>query len=253
MLISSNLLNFVLRNGDDRLILSHRLAELCGHAPILEEDIALTNIALDVLGQAILFYKYAAELENNGKTEDYYAYKRNEREFKNLLLVEQPNEDFAYVIARQFYFDTYEYFFYEELINSKDKQLSAIAEKSIKETKYHLRHSSQWMLYLGDGTEESHNRLTNACNYLWMYTGEMFQNQDEDLPLIEQGIIPDLNKIKPKWIDAVSKVKEEAQLGKYDPNSFMQKGGRLGNHTEYLGHILSEMQYLTRAYPEAKW
>lgn len=250
---SSNLLNFVIRNGDDRLILSHRLAELCGHAPILEEDIALTNIALDVLGQAILFYKYAAELENNGKTEDYYAYKRNEREFKNLLLLEQPNEDFAYVIARQFYFDTYEYFFYEELINSKDKQLSAIAEKSIKETKYHLRHSSQWMLYLGDGTEESHNRLINACNYLWMYTGEMFQNQDEDLPLIEQGIIPDLNKIKLKWIDSVTKIKEQALLGKYDPNSFMQKGGRQGNHTEYLGHILSEMQYLTRAYPNAKW
>lgn len=252
-MISNNLLNYVLALGDDRLILSHRLAEWCGHAPILEEDIAMTNVSLDILGQSILFYKYAAELEGNGKNEDYYAYKRNEAEFKNLLLVEQPNEDFAYTMARQFYFDAFEIFFYEELAKSSNPELKAIAEKSIKETKYHIRHSSQWMLRLGDGTEESNRRVQEACDYLWMYVGEMFTNLPEEKELIEAGVIPDNSLLMEKWFDFVVNVKREAGIKLPHPNAFMQKGGRLGSHTENLGHILAEMQYLPRAFPDAKW
>jgi len=213
----------------------------------------LTNVSLDILGQAILFYKYAAELENNGKNEDYYAYKRNEAEFKNLLLVEQQNEDFAYTMARQFYFDSFEFFFYEELLKSNNEQLKAIAEKSIKETKYHIRHSSQWMLRLGDGTEESNRKIQEACDYLWMYGGEMFTNLPEEKELIESGAIPDNALLWDKWYEFVCNLKKEAGINIPPANSFMQKGGRLSSHTENLGHILAEMQYLPRAFPEAKW
>lgn len=252
-MISNNLLKYVLALGDDRLILSHRIGEWCGHAPILEEDIAMTNVSLDILGQSILFYKYAAELEGNERNEDYYAYKRNETEFRNLLLVEQPNVDFAYTMARQFYFDAFEFFFYEELLKSNNIELKAIAEKSIKETKYHIRHSSQWMLRLGDGTEESNRRVQEACDYLWMYVGEMFTNLPEDKELIESGVIPDNSLLWDKWFEFVSNVQKEAVIKLPDAKAFMQKGGRLGSHTENLGHILAEMQYLPRAFPNAKW
>ncbi|HRP01877.1 MAG TPA: phenylacetate-CoA oxygenase subunit PaaC [Candidatus Kapabacteria bacterium] len=250
---NNNLLNYVLALADDRLILSHRLAEWCGHAPILEEDIALTNIALDSLGQASLFYKYAADIEGNGRTEDDYAYKRSEREFRNLLLVEQANQDFAYTLARQFFFDAYELFLYEELLKSSDSQLQAIAEKSIKETKYHIRHSTQWMLRLGDGTDESKLRIQAACDYLWMYVGEMFTNLEEENDLIINNIIPANKLLWNKWFDFVSDVMKEATLITPPPDAFMQSGGRHGIHTEHLGHILADMQYLPRTYPNAKW
>jgi len=250
---NDNLLNYALRNGDDRLILAHRLGEWCGSAPILEEDIALTNVALDVLGQSILFYKYAAELEGTDNDEDFYAYKRGEQEFRNLLLTEQPNEDFAYTIARQFYFDTFDYYFFDELTKSKNSNLSAIAEKSIKEAKYHLRHSSQWMLRLGDGTTESNSRINDACGYLWMYTGELFENQSGDEVLIESVIIPDLYLLHDNWLNSILQIKKEAGIALPDEGQFMQKGGRIGKHTEYLGHIISDMQYLSRVFPNAKW
>ena len=254
-MISNNLLlrDYIAKHGDDRLILGHRIAEWCGHAPILEEDIALTNISLDLIGQASMLYKYAAEIDGTGINEDYFPYRRPERDFRNLLLVEQPNEDFAFTIARQFYFDVYDYYFLDELQNSKDANLSAIAVKSIKETKYHLRHSTQWMLRLGDGTEESHSRLTNSCEYLWMYTGEMFVNSPQDLELISHGIAVDVANIKEKWLDSVMNIKREAGINLPDPAAYMQKGGREGIHTENLGHILAEMQYLVRTYPDAKW
>ena len=251
--IRTAIYEFALRHGDDRLILGHRLAEWCGHAPILEEDIALTNISLDLLGQSIQFLKYACDIENQGRTEDDLAYKRNERDFKNLLLAEQANEDFAYTICRQFYYDVYDYYFYEELCKSKDEQLAAIAAKSIKETKYHLRHSSNWMLRLGDGTEESNRKITGAVDFLWMYTGEMFQPNSIDELLLSEGIGVDLNLIKPKWIKSVFEIKEKANIYLPDVNAFMQMGGRNGLHTENLGHILAEMQYLQRAYPDSKW
>lgn len=250
---TENLLKFVLKCGDDRLILSHRLAELCGHAPILEEDIALSNISLDLLGQTTLFYKYASELEGKGNTEDFFAYRRNERQFLNLLLVEQANDDFAYTIARQFLFDAYEIFFYEELIKSNDEQLSAIAQKSIKETKYHLRHSSQWILRLGDGTDISKSKIQTALDYLWMYSGEMFEIDENEQILIDNNIIPNNFIIYDKWIQLISKIFDEAKLNRPDTKSFMQSGGRKGIHTENLGHILAEMQYLTRSFPDAKW
>jgi ring-1,2-phenylacetyl-CoA epoxidase subunit PaaC len=251
--LNSAIYEYAVRHGDDRLILGHRLAEWCSHAPILEEDIALTNISLDLLGQSIQFLKYACEVENKGRTEDDLAYKRSEREFKNLLITEQANENFAYSICRQFYYDVYDYYFYEELSKSKDERLAAIASKSIKETKYHLRHSSNWMLRLGDGTELSNKKLKEAVDFLWMYTGEMFTPDNIDELLLSESFGVDLKLIKPKWIDSVFEIKKKAKIDLPDVNAFMQYGGRKGLHTENLGHILAEMQYLQNAYPDANW
>lgn len=251
--IKNALFEYTLRMADDRLILGHRLSELCGHGPILEEDIALTNIALDLIGQAVLILKYAGETEGKGRDEDKLAYFRGDREYRNLLITEQPNGDFAQTIARQFFFDAFEIFFFEELSKSADEQLKAIAEKSIKETRYHLRHTSQWMLKLGDGTEESHERLQNAVNELWRFTDEFFQMDETDKILINAGIVPDLAVIKEKWVQNVSDVLKTATLDIPAENTFMQYGGRKGRHTEYLGYILNEMQFLTRSMPEAGW
>jgi ring-1,2-phenylacetyl-CoA epoxidase subunit PaaC len=251
--LKNALFAFALRHGDDRLILGNRIAEWCGHGPILEEDLAMTNTSLDHIGQAVLWYKFATEVEGKSRSEDDLAYLRNEREFSNLLLVEQSNEDFAYTIARQFFFDVYDYFFYNELKNSKDTTLVGIAQKSLKESAYHLRHSSEWMLRLGDGTELSHNKIQLAVNDLWMYTGEMFINDNIDKLLISEGLGVDLEKIKPLWLENVTKILAEATIEMPNPEAFMQMGGRNGIHTENLGFILAEMQYLSRAYPDAKW
>lgn len=243
---------YLLRLGDSSLIIGHRLSEWCGHGPILEEDIALINIALDFVGNATSLLTYAAQVEGKGRTEDELAYLRNEREYRNLLITEQPNGDYAATIVRQFLYDVYTYLLYEELKNSKDETLAAIAAKSHKEITYHLRHSTEWMYRLGDGTEESHQRMQNAVNELWMFTGDLFDMDEVDAILIKEGIAPDLNKIKNAWEKRVKEVITEATL-QVPTTAAKQKGSREGRHTEHLGYLLAEMQYLQRAYPGAKW
>lgn len=246
------LFQYVLRAGDDSLILGQRLSEWCGIGPVLEEDIALTNIALDLIGQATSLLAYAGEVEGKGRDEDKLAFLRYEIEYKNLLLVEQPNGDFGVTIARQFLFDVYHYYFFKALLNSKDMQLAAIAEKSLKEVTYHLKHSSEWMIRLGDGTEESHERIQTAVNDLWRLTGELFYMDQVDEIMLAEGIGVDLNAIKSLWHDHVSTILERATLTK-PVDGVMYMGGRKGTHTEHMGYILAEMQYMQRAYPNMEW
>jgi ring-1,2-phenylacetyl-CoA epoxidase subunit PaaC len=243
---------YLLRLGDSSLIIGHRLSEWCGHGPILEEDIALTNIALDFVGNATAILTYAAQVEGKGRTEDDLAFMRHEREFRNLLLTEQPNGDYAQTIARQFLFDTYMYFLYEELKNSKDETLAALATKAHKEVTYHLRHTTEWIYRLGDGTEESHERLQTGLNALWMYTSDLFDMDEVDALLIKEGIVPDLTLVKTKWEVHVNEVLQKATL-QVPKNNFKQKGSREGKHSEHLGFLLAEMQYVHRAYPGVKW
>ncbi len=243
---------YLFRLGDSSLIIGHRLSEWCGHGPILEEDIAMTNIALDFVGNATAILTYAAQLEGKGRTEDDLAFMRNEREFRNLLLTEQPNGDFAQTIARQFLFDTYMFYLYEGLKTSKDETLNALATKAHKEITYHLRHTTEWMYRLGDGTEESHERIQQAIDRLWMYTPDLFDADEVDQYLVKEGIIPDLSVVKGKWEDYVKKVISEATL-KLPVTNVKQKGSREGKHTEHLGFLLAEMQYVHRAYPGVKW
>ena len=224
------LFKYCLRLGDSNLILGHRLSGWSSNGPVLEEDIALTNIALDLIGQARYLYQYAAEVEGKGRTEDDLAYKRAEREFYNNLITELPNGDFGYTIARQFLVDTFDYYFYSELVNSKDERLAALAARALKEVTYHLRHSSQWILRLGDGTEESHNRVQTALNDLWMFTGELFEMNEVDEVLIKEDIAPDLNPIREKWNKKVAGVLSEATLTKPE-DGWMQTGSRDGKHT----------------------
>jgi len=259
------LINFTLHLADNSLILGHRNSEWAGHGPILEQDIAISNIALDLIGQSRNIYQYAAQLINENPaasafqidydrevTEDDLAYLREERDFKNCLLVEQPNGDWAQTILRQFFFSAYQYYFYQELIHSKDSQLSAIAEKSLKETTYHLRWSSEWVIRLGEGTEESNKRIKKAIDALWMFTGELFEPGEYETALLQKGITVDLSAIKEHWFQKVQSIFEEAtlQMPQTIPN---QSGGKTGTHSEHLGFILAEMQYLQRAYPNSKW
>ena len=241
--------NFLLRLADSSLILSQRLAECCGHGPILEEDIALTNISLDLLGHATSVLNYAGKLEaglpgNNGKgrSEDELAFLRSEREYRNVLLAEQPNGDFGMIVARQFLIDCWQFYFYESLQNSKDETLAALSVKFLKEITYHLRHSTQWVLRLGDGTDESHGRIQTSINELWMFTGDLFDS-DGDF---------NLNEVKIKWEKHVAEVLTKATLT--IPSAvFMQTGSLQGKHTEHLGFLLAEMQYLPRTYSDSKW
>lgn len=246
------LFEYCLRLGDTPLILGQRIAEWCGHGPILEEDIALTNISLDLIGQARAFLSYAAEVEGAGNTEDDIAFFRGEREYKNILLAEQPNEDFAQTILRQFLISAFQYFYYGALTKSKDERIAALAEKSLKEVTYHLRHSSEWVIRLGDGTNESKKRLGNALSELWRFTGDMFDMDETDSVLISQGIATDLNALRTPWLEKVKETFAFATI-KVPENVFMLSGSRKGKHTEYLGHMLSEMQYLPRTYPGASW
>ena len=249
---SEALFNYCLRLADTSLILAQRNGEWVGHGPFLEEDLALTNISLDLLGQANSIYQYAASIEGRGRTEDDLAFHRTEREYYNTLLVEQSNGDYAKTILRQFFCDAFDYYFYSELSKSKDETLSAIAVKSLKEITYHLRHSSSWVERLGDGTEESNKRMTDALNELWRFTGEMFEMNEVDSVLIKEGIAVDLNSVKSNWDKKVKEVLESATL-KIPSNTFMQRGSRDAKHTEHLGYILAEMQSLPRALPDAKW
>jgi ring-1,2-phenylacetyl-CoA epoxidase subunit PaaC len=250
--MKTNLLNYTLQIADNALILGHRLSEWCGHGPVLEQDIAMTNIALDLVGQARSLYQYAAEVEGKGRTEDDFAYLRTEKQYQNVLLVEQPNGHFGTTIARQFLFDAYHYAFYKALANSKDETLAAIAQKSLKEVTYHLRFSSEWVIRLGDGTAESHQKIQEAINDLWMYTGELFEMSDADTAALNEGIGVDLSKVKTFWDEKVTEILNIATLQKPE-SGWMQSGGKKGNHSEQMGYILTEMQYLQRTYPGQEW
>src|SRR6187431_2701056 len=244
----SNLINYTLHLADNSLILGQRNSEWCGHGPVLEQDIAITNISLDLIGQARNFYQYAATIIGNGATEDSLAYLRKEREFRNCLLVEQPNNDWAQTILRQFFFSQYQYLLFQQLQNSKVGQLAAIAEKSLKEVTYHLRWSSEWVIRLGDGTDESHKRIKKAFGELWMFTGEMFVPSSYELV--------DTGNLKGNWEQKVKEIFDEALLLSTiedDLGVKFQKGGKEGKHTEHLGYILSDMQYLQRAHPNSQW
>ena len=243
---------YTLRLGDNALILSHRLSEWCSNAPFIEEDLALTNFALDMIGRAQAFLKYAAEVEGKGKTEDSLAYLRSEREYYNNQMAEQPNRDFAYTMVRQLFISAFEKYLFADLENSKDATVAAIASKTLKEVKYHLAHAEDWVIRLGDGTEESHARVQKAVNDLWMYTGEQFEMDEVDDMLVADGIAVDLDSLRPLWNNYIDNVLRTATID-VPQNGFMQTGGKKGIHTEHLGHMLSEMQYLQRAYPGAKW
>ncbi len=253
MTIQTAIMDYTLRLGDTSLILGQRLSEWCGHSPIIELDIALSNFGLDFVGQARNYYQYAAKIEGKGKTEDDYAYLRDERAYRNLLIVELPNnEDFGRTVMRQFLFDAFHVPFLEALQQSQDKMLSAIAQKSLKEARYHLKWSSEWVIRLGDGTAESHERIQESANDLWAFTGEMTTPNVTDTVLLDYNIAPDLEAVKVAWVHSVDTVFKEATLEK-PTKIWMQKGGKDGIHTEYMGHLLAEMQYLQRAYPNCEW
>ena len=243
---------YTLRLADDLLILSHRLSEWCGHGPILEEDIALTNRALDHLGEARNLLSHAGELEGKGRSEDDLAFLRMERQFYNVKMVEQPNGDYAHTMVRSFLFDAYHLPLMQALTRSTDAQLAAIAGKSVKEATYHLRASSEWILRFGDGTEESHQRAQTALDNLWTYTGELFESDALLEEMSKAGIAPDIAAIKEAWSKTVDQVLSEATLER-PAGAFMMTGGRKGLHSEHMGFILAEMQHVTRAYPGVEW
>jgi ring-1,2-phenylacetyl-CoA epoxidase subunit PaaC len=243
---------YTLRRADDALILGHRLSEWCGHAPMLEEDMALANMGLDLLGQARELYSYAATVEDKGNDEDKFAYLREVRQYRNLLLLEQPNGDFAHTMVRQFFYAAFADLYWRAMTKSSDAMLAAIAAKSEKEMAYHLRHSSEWMVRLGDGTAESHARAQGAIDDLWAFTGEMFEVDHSERVLIDSGIAVDPSALHPQWLVTTSDVVREATLA-MPKNNWMQQGGRSGRHSEHLGHLLSELQSMQRTFPGAAW
>jgi len=266
---------YTLQIADNALILGHRISEWCGHGPVLEQDIALTNTALDHLGQARSLYQYAAEQFNalpqaeketvfvsaqlqakiaKGESidEDDLAYLRDAWDFRNVLLVEQPNKDWAYTIARSFFYDCFNLDFYTALQNSKDEKLAAIAEKSLKEVTYHIRWSSEWIIRLGDGTEESHARMQQAINERWAYTGELMKMSEADSAMLAAGTGVDVAALHTTWQQRVTEVLQEATLD-IPAGTWMQEGGKQGTHSEHLGFILAEMQFMQRAYPSMEW
>lgn len=249
---NENLYQYILGIADNSLILGQRMGELCGHGPSLETDIACTNISLDLLGQVRNYYQYASKIAGDGRNEDDIAMLRQEREYRNVLLVEQPNTDFGYTMARQFLFDVYNFLFLVELQKSKDLTLSAIASKAIKEVSYHLRFSSDWIKRLGDGTEESHERIQNAIIDLWVYTEEFFHLTVADKDMIEQGIGVDVSRLKEAYYKKVSEVLQESTL-EIPETKYFKKGGKQGIHSEHMGYLLAELQYMQRAYPDMEW
>ncbi len=239
---------YLLRRADDALVLGHRLSEWCGHAPSLEEDMALANIGLDLLGQARSLYSYAGEVEAAGHDEDNFAYLRDAPQYRNLLLLEQPNGDFGQTIVRQFFYSAFADPFWRAMMASCDPTLAAIAAKSEKESAYHLRHSSEWMIRLGDGTAESHRRVQEAVDALWPYTGEMFEPEDTAL----DGIATDPTALRDGWLRTVGDILTQATLVA-PVGTWMHRGGRTGRHSEHLGPMLAEMQHLQRSHPGARW
>lgn len=272
---STNQLLYTLQIADNALVNGHRLSEWCGHAPVVEQDIALSNIALDHLGASRSLYQYAADQVNNMAAEeksdlfastalqekmkkgelldeDDMAYLRDAWDYRNVLLVEQPNTDWAYTVVRSFFLDVFNYYFYKELIHSKDKRLAAVAEKSLKEVTYHLRWSSEWVIRLGDGTEESKQRVQEAINERWMFTGELFLPSDVDKAMQQAEVGVDIAVLKGKWQEHVAEIFGEATVT-LPINNWMQEGGKQGVHTEHLGYVLAEMQFMQRAYPDMEW
>lgn len=261
--MSNALIDYTLHLADDALIMGQRLSEWTGHGPVLEQDIAITNLSLDYIGQARNFYQYAAHLVNDNKkklpaslslgegrgeaSEDTLAYLRDAWDYKNHLLVELPNGDWAQSVLKIFFFSNYQYLLYKQLQSASDNQISAIAEKSLKEVAYHLKWSSEWVIRLGDGTDESRQRLLNALNELWPYIGELFLS-----PSYHQGWV-NFDVIKENWYQKVEDIFEEATIPLPTNREYMQMGGTEGKHTEHLGYILAEMQFLQRAYPGCEW
>ena len=248
----NNLYNYIISIADNSLILAQRLGELCGHGPTLETDIAGTNISLDLIGQTRNYYQYAAKVQGEGKSEDDLAFLRLEREYKNVLLVEQPNEHFGFVMGRQYLFDVFHLLFMKEMLNSKDETLAAIAKKGIKEVSYHKRFSGDWVKRLGDGTEESNAKMQEAIDDLWVYTDELFDLTEADTAMIAEGVGVDTSKFKELYYAEISEVLKEANLtvpeGKY-----FTRGGKKGIHSEHMGYILSDLQYMQRTYPNMEW
>ena len=248
----ADLFEYLLRLGDDRLILGHRLSEWCGHAPILEEDIALANIALDLIGQANLLLQLAGATEAKARDQDALAYFREATDFRNALIAELPNGDFAVTIVRQFFFSVAATLQLEQLQRSAHPELAGIAAKAWKESRYHVRHAGEWLLKLGDGTEESHRRAQRAVDDLWRFTGELFASDPVEQRLVAQGVAVDSSAIRPAWTAHVHEVLSAATLT-VPATGAMQRGGRSGRHTEHLGHLLAEMQIVARSHPGAKW
>lgn len=246
------LYTYLLHLGDNALVLGHRNSEWCGHGPALEQDIALTNIALDLIGQARLFYQYAAECKGDGVTEDTLAYGRDVYDFRNCLLVEQPNGDWACTILRQFLFSAWQYELYQALRHSTDPRIAAIAVKALKEVTYHVRWSGEWVVRLGDGTPESRSRMQNAISELWMFTGELFKPTPYETDLGKAGISMAPGQLEAPWKERVSAVFAQAGLDIPGTPAF-QNGGKTGSHSEHLGYLLAELQFLQRAYPGNTW
>lgn len=245
-------LTFVLRLADDQLILGHRLSEWCGHAPTLEEDLAMPNIALDLIGQARALYEHAGELEGRGRSEDDFAYLRRERHYLNALLAEQPNGDFARTMLRQLYFSAWMAPLWQALAGSSDTTLAAIAGKAVKEAAYHLRHSGEWVVRLGDGTAESRRRTLAAAEHLAPFLDELFADDPVTAAVARAGIAPQPSSLRPAFAATVSEV--FARAGLEPPTApFVQRGGREGRHGEAMGHLLAELQFMQRAYPGARW
>jgi len=243
---------YLVRLADDRLVLGHRLSEWCGHGPILEEDIALANIALDLIGEATMLYKLAGEAEGKGRDGDALAYFRDAVDYRNALLLELPKGDFAVTIARQFFFSVYSLLQMQALAKSSHAELAGVAAKTVKEAKYHVRHSANWLVTLGDGTDESHTRAQAAVNELWRYTGELFIADDIDRAAASSGFGVDPSTLEAEWHAQVNDVLARATLAT-PPVAYMQRGGRDGKHTEHLGHMLAEMQIVARSFPGASW
>lgn len=251
-MVSKAVFEYLLRLGDDRLVLGHRLSEWCGHGPILEEDIATANIALDLIGQGTLFLKLAGQAEGAGRDEDALAFFRETVEYRNLRMVELPRGDFAFTMVRQFLFDAFSVHLLGALQASAHPDIAAIAAKALKETRYHVRHSSEWVLRFGGGTEESRQRAQNAVDALWRFTGEMFHSDEIDNQLAAESVAADLKAVETGWHTMVGEVFARATLT-IPENTFMMRGGRNGIHTEHLGHMLSEMQIVARSHPGAEW
>ena len=247
-----DLVNYVIALGDDSLILGQRLSEWCYHAPFLEEDLALANVALDFIGRAQMFYDYASQLEKGARSADEIAFLRDSRDYRNLLIMELPIGDFAFTMARQFMVDAYNHLYLQQLIKSSDKTLAAIAAKAIKETDYHLRRSQEWVLRLGDGTDESHQRIQKAFDELWGYGAELFGMSACETALLSKAESVDRTALSADWKKLVSETLEQATL-KIPSDDWQVTGGREGLHTEHHGHILAEMQYLQRTYPGLEW
>jgi ring-1,2-phenylacetyl-CoA epoxidase subunit PaaC len=246
------LVKFILQWADNSMVLGQRLAEWCGHGPQLEQDIAITNISLDLIGEARNLYSYAASIEGNGRDEDYYPFLRTEQSFYNVLLVEQPNTDWAYTIVRQFMYDSFHFYFLEAMTESQDAQLAAIAAKSVKEARYHLKYSSDWMLRLGDGTTVSHDKMQAAMDGMYKFYDECFVPSNAELLMMNDGISTDLDAVREKAAQIFHQVIEESTL--ILPQTTVRRtGGKEGKHSEYLGFMLATMQYTQRVYPGAEW